>query len=185
MADEGGSAKIHILGAACSGVTTLGASLAERLAIPLVDIDDYFWLPAEIPFSLKRPVAERISLIEEAKGPAGWILSGSLDGWGDDLVEDADLVIFLTTPTPVRLARLKRREAARFGERIAPGGDMETIHRGFMDWAAQYDTPGFMGRSRTRHEVWLEDQRAPVLRLSGTRPVDELTGVVLDSLGQG
>ena len=177
-----GRVKIHVTGAACSGVTTLGAALAEALGVPLVDTDEFFWLPAEPPFSQKRPAAERVELIAAAQGPAGWLLSGSLDGWGDPLIEDADLLVFLITPTPVRLARLKRRERARFGDRIGPGGDMEAIHRGFLDWAAQYDDPGFVGRSRARHEAWLGEQRAPVLRLSGTRPADALVAEVLAAL---
>lgn len=179
-----GSTKIHITGAACSGVSTLGAALSDSLSLPLIDIDDYFWLPAEVPFSSKRPVGERVELIRAAQGKTGWVLAGSLDGWGDALVEKADLIVFLTAPTPVRLARLKRREIARFGPRIGPGGDMETIHSGFLDWAARYDEPGFIGRSRARHEAWLEDQSARILRLPGTRPVESLTEEVLTALAR-
>ena len=36
--------RIHILGAAGSGTTTLGRALAERLQCPHFDTDDYFWL---------------------------------------------------------------------------------------------------------------------------------------------
>jgi len=175
-------AKVHITGASCSGVSTLGVALAETLAVPHLDTDDYFWLPTDPPFSEKRPVPERVDLIREAQGGAGWVLSGSLDGWGDELVDKADLVVFLATPTPVRLARLKRREHTRFGDRIGPGGDMEVLHRGFLTWSAQYDEPGFMGRSRARHEAWLAEVQGPVLRLFGTLPVVDLVNEVMQAL---
>jgi uridine kinase len=42
-------------------------------------------------------------------------LSGSLNGWGDVLIPNFDVVIFLTTPREIRLQRLRVREAARFG----------------------------------------------------------------------
>lgn len=178
-----GNSKIHVTGASCTGVTTLGAALAEALSVPLIDTDDYFWLPTEPPFTGKRPAAERVALIRAAQGENGWVVSGSLDGWGDALIEQAELLVFLTAPTPVRLARLKRRERERFGDRIGPGGDMEGIHLGFMDWAAQYDMAGFIGRSRARHEAWLVEQPTPVLRLVGTGPVAEQVERVLEALG--
>jgi hypothetical protein len=50
-------------------------------------------------------------------------------GWGDALINDADLIVFVATPTSVRLERLAAREKALFGDRIAPGGDMYEIHK--------------------------------------------------------
>ncbi|WP_306029742.1 AAA family ATPase [Stappia sp. MMSF_3263] len=179
------SPRIYITGASCAGVTTLGAALAARLSVPQFDVDAYYWLPTEPPFTQKRPPQERLRLIaadmaeaEKAKG-RGWVLTGSFDGWGDALVEDIDLIAFVTTPTPLRMERLKARERERFGDRIDPGGDMHEIHVAFADWASRYDEPGFSGRNRARHEAWLVAQTAPVLRLDGSRSVEELVeGVV-------
>ena len=72
---------------------------------------------------------------------------------------------------------------AHEARRIEPGGDMHAIHTGFLDWASHYDDPGFTGRSRLRHEAWLADQTAPVLRLEGREPIDPLTNKVLQALG--
>jgi shikimate kinase len=33
---------VHIMGAACAGLTTLGNALAEKLAIPYFDTDHFF-----------------------------------------------------------------------------------------------------------------------------------------------
>ena len=184
MTESDAIKRVHITGAACSGVTTLGRRVAEALGVRHVDTDDSFWLPTDPPFTEKRPIRERIALIRAAQGSNGWVISGSLDGWGDPLVENADVVVFLDAPTTLRLARLKRRERERFGARIGPGGDMEAIHASFLIWASQYDDPGFIGRSRSRHEAWLSERETPVLRLSGTRAPEALTGAVLAALGQ-
>jgi adenylate kinase family enzyme len=176
--------RIHITGAACSGATTLGLALGAALGIRHLDTDEFFWRPTDPPYTDRRPAAERLALMRAAMGTRGWVISGSLDGWGDPLLEGVDLIVFLTASTAVRLARLKAREKRRFGARIAPGGDMEHLHASFLVWAAQYDDTGFTGRSRLRHESWLAEQAAPVLRLGATRPVEELTAEVLARLAE-
>lgn len=176
--------RIHITGAACSGTTTLGAALAETLGVVFLDTDDFFWHATDPPYTDKRPVAERLALMRKAMGDDGWVISGSLDGWGDPLIEGTDLIIYLTAPMAVRLARLKARELRRFGDRIRPGGDMEMIHLGFLDWAAQYDEDSFTGRSRLRHETWLAHQDSTVLRLNGIRPLEDLKAEVLARLAE-
>jgi adenylate kinase family enzyme len=41
--------RIHITGASGAGVTSLGRALADALAIPHHDTDDYFWQPTIRP----------------------------------------------------------------------------------------------------------------------------------------
>ncbi|MBR9650672.1 AAA family ATPase [Thalassovita aquimarina] len=172
--------RIYITGASGAGVTTLGQGLARALNLPHADVDDSYWLPTDPPFTQKRRVNDRLTLLRRALEHDGWVLSGSFDRWGDPLLSQVDLVLFVTAPTGIRLARLRARERARFGDRIEEGGDMAAIHAGFMAWAARYDDPGFSGRNRGRHEDWLQSLRYPVLRIDGTRPTEEQVKTVLD-----
>lgn len=89
-------------------------------------------------------------------------------------VADVDLIVFVMTATAVRLEKLAAREKARFGDRIAPGGDMHDIHVAFREWASQYDNPDFSGRNRTRHEAWIAEQTAQVLRIDGASIVEDM-----------
>lgn len=175
--------RLYLTGASCSGVSTLGDALASRLGLPQIDVDDVYWLPTDPPFTTKRPPAERVTLIRarQAQGD-GWVLTGSFMGWGEGLIRDADLVVFLYTPTPVRLHRLDQREAARHGARILPGGDMHDAHLAFRDWASRYDDPHFTGRNLAQHERWLDGLTLPVLRLDGTCPAEALAGQVIAAL---
>ena len=176
--------RIYITGASCAGVTTLGHTLAPLLGIRHVDVDDFYWLPTDPPFTTKRPPGERVRLIEQALGEHGWVLTGSFDGWGDALIAHVDLIVFVTTPTPVRLERLAAREQQRFGDRIAPGGDMHAIHLAFREWASQYDDPTFSSRSRVRHEAWLSRQTAPVLRIDGERSAEDMLAHTLRAVAR-
>ena len=55
---------IHIFGASGSGTSTLGRAVADRAGFRFLDTDDYYWLPAEPMYTLKRPIPERLALME-------------------------------------------------------------------------------------------------------------------------
>lgn len=164
---------MHIVGASGSGTTTVGRALAAQLGVRHFDTDDYYWLPTDPPYRQKRPVEERLALLEPLlRASDSWVLSGSLVGWGDRLVPYFDLVVFLRVPQEVRIARLRERERRRFGAAgIAPGGPHHEQYREFVEWARAYDDAGLEMRSRALHEQWLSRLQTPVLRLEEAAPV--------------
>ncbi|WP_128924629.1 hypothetical protein [Bradyrhizobium guangxiense] len=170
------SRRIHLTGASGSGVTTLGRALAGRLALPHHDSDDYFWLPTVPPYRTTRPVSERLRLMREMFLPRlDWVLSGSVNGWGEELVPLFDLVVFVTTPRDVRLERLRAREAAHFGAgAVAPGGWRHDETEDFVEWASHYEAGDREGRSLAKHEAWLSGLPCPVARVDGLRPLADL-----------
>lgn len=176
--------RIHITGASGAGVTTLGRALADALAIPHADTDDYFWQPTDPPFRRRREKADRLRLMQEMfLGRAGWVLSGSLDGWGDVLTAQFDLVVFVHTAQATRLQRLRAREAKRFGaDAVAPGGWRHRESEQFIEWASQYDEGGLDIRSMQKHQVWLAALPCRVLRLDGARPLSGLVDEVIAAI---
>jgi len=84
-------------------------------------------------------------------GRDGWVLSGSLDGWGDPLIAHFDLVVFLQTAQTFRLNRLRAREATRFGaDAVAPGGWRHQEMEDFIEWASRYDAGDLTWNQETR-----------------------------------
>ena len=168
------------MGASGAGVTSLGRALADALAIPHHDTDDYFWMPTAPPYREMREVPERLRLMRKMflDGPY-WVLSGSLDGWGDPIIPYIDLVAFMYVPTEVRLARLRAREMRRYGsDAVAAGGAMHRDVEEFIEWASHYDDGSRDGRNLARHQAWLAKLRCPVLRLDGTRLMQELVNEI-------
>ncbi len=175
--------RIHITGASGSGTSTLARELAGRLESQAFDTDDFYWCPSDPPFRRSRDRQDRLRLMEEVFLPrADWVLSGSLHSWGAPVMERVTHVVFLTLAPGLRLARLRARERRRFGARIAPGGDLEASHRGFLDWAMRYDDPGTEGRSRAAHEAWLDTLSHPVIRLEADASPGALADAVLAEL---
>jgi adenylate kinase family enzyme len=176
---------IHIVGASGSGTTTLGRALSQRLGVPHFDTDDFFWVKTDPPYQTSRAVPERQAMLGAALdgAPSGWVVSGSLTKWGDAFIARFDLVVFLTLPTEIRLARLRAREVSRYGEAaIAPGGWAHTMHTEFLDWATRYDSGGADVRSLAVHEAWLARLTCPVLRLDSRESVAALEAAVLRGL---
>jgi adenylate kinase family enzyme len=178
------SRRIHITGASGAGVTTLGRALADALAISHHDTDYYFWQPTDPPYQHNRDKADRLRLMHEMfLGRAGWLLSGSLDGWGDPLIPHFDLVVFLQTAQAVRLRRLRAREANRFGaDAVAAGGWRHQATEDFIEWASRYDAGDHTIRSLQKHQAWLAALPCPVMRLDGAQPVPELVTEVVAAI---
>ncbi|WP_455410015.1 hypothetical protein [Streptomyces hiroshimensis] len=175
--------RLLVTGASGAGSTTLGRALATLWAVPHADVDDYLWLPTSPPYTHKRPVEERLALMNALFVPRdAWVLSGSLRSWGGSVVAQVDGVVFLTIDVDTRMDRLKRREVARYGDTIERGGTHEAAHHDFMDWARGYEDTQAPGR-RSKDERWLAGLTCPVLRLDSAQHVDWLVAAVTGWLG--
>ena len=172
-----GPRRVHLTGASGSGTTTLGRALASRLGLAHLDTDDFYWQPTDPPYQTKRPMPDRLARLEAALDAAataqgGWVLSGSLVGWGDPLMPRFQTVVFLAVPTAERLRRIELRERMRYGDAIEPGGSRHAESQAFLRWAAQYDDGDHTMRSRARHDLWLKHVPCPVARFEDLDPVE-------------
>ena len=56
---------VHIYGPCGSGTSTLGREIGRRLGFRFLDTDDFFWMPTDPQYTQKRPLEERLALLEE------------------------------------------------------------------------------------------------------------------------
>jgi adenylate kinase family enzyme len=123
--------------------------------------------------------AERVRMLEEAtRWVRHWVLSGAIVAWGDALIQTFDLVVFLSVPAEVRLARLRAREQERFGPEIEPGGSLHEQHQAFLRSAAGYDT-GTSGRTLETDANWLAQLNCPVMPITGECSTDDQVDHIL------
>ena len=164
---------IHIFGASGSGTTTLGKKIADELGYKHMDTDDYYWLPTDPKFTQKRPAEERVTLMKkDIDQSENVVISGALAGWGDPLIPYFTLAVRIELDQSIRIERLRRREKARFGSRIEPGGDMYDQHLAFVEWAKTYDTGGVEHRSKMRHDAWQKTLPCEIVCLDGADSID-------------
>lgn len=178
--------RILILGASGSGTTTIGSGLAAALGISHIETDDLFWKPTDPPYTqFNNPEKLRQIIDAELVKKDKWVLTGSPCGWDDEAIMPIlDLVVFLSVPTELRIDRIKKREAKRWGHRISQGGDLHQLHSNFLEWTKQYDAGNITGRNRPQHEQWLSQLSCNVLRFEGDLDVPETIKTIERHLGQ-
>jgi hypothetical protein len=99
--------KVHIIGIPSAGKTTLATRLSELLGIPFHSLDelafiDDRWTP--------RPVAERDAMLTAILREPSFITEGGFLGWTEDLLDAADVILWLDPP----LGELVWRHIRRF-----------------------------------------------------------------------
>lgn len=164
--------KILIMGASGSGQTTLGKALSGHLGYQWVDTDDLYWLPTTPMYTEKRDIAQRLNMALESIRPRNVVVSGAINGWGLAFENAFDVIVFLSVDTDIRLKRLREREQRELG----------FVDEAFIEWASEYENPLFKSRNRVKHEYWLSQRTATVLRLTGNRTVEERLDSVLQGL---
>lgn len=163
--------RILVTGASGAGSTTLAQALAGRLGWACLDSDDYFWLRPEPPFDARRAPGERLALLSaDLERQPHCVLAGGIDGWGAEVEDAFDLIVFLYLDAGIRVQRLRERELRRFG---VPA-DAE-----FIAWAAQYDDGAQPGRSLARQRAWLAQRHCPVVEIAGDLGVEQRMDIVL------
>ena len=150
------------------GKSTLGKLLALRLSYSFIDNEDLYFpkTDREYAYSAPRGKEEVIRLLEERIERSGDFVFAAVRGdYGEKLLSLLDRIVLVEVPREIRLARVRERSAEKFGERILPGGDLAEREN---TWFTQVER-----RPEDYVLRWLETVACPVIRVDGTKPVEE------------
>jgi adenylate kinase family enzyme len=178
--------KLHIFGASGTGVTTLGRALSLKLKIPYFDSDAYFWEHSDPPFTVRRDPLKRNELIRaDLEKQDNLILGGSVIDWGDHLLPQFNLIVFLWLSPEIRLDRLTAREFALYGDQLTADPNRRKQFQEFLAWAADYDNcTGLANRTIIAHEQWLKKQTCSVLEIRENTTTEERMEIVISNLAE-
>lgn len=98
--------RIHIMGAAASGKTTLAGQLATRLHAPLYELDAIAY---EGGFARKRTLPERLTSLQAIIVQPSWVSEGFYLWWIDELLQAAEVIVWLDLPWYVSMPRIVTR----------------------------------------------------------------------------
>lgn len=169
------SAGLAVCGMNGAGKSTLAKALANALGLRLLDIENYYFPPADPPFSVQRDKSEVVRLLRrDALAESFVFASVSPDGYGvDDLIS---AVFWVEVPLEVRIPRIRARDLDRYGERALPGGDMFENCEAFVKMCTARDPAERKARARILKKLFFE--------LDGERPISENVNIIINYINE-
>lgn len=156
--------RIYIIGGPGSGKTTLAKDLAALAGSERFDLDGYAWNP-DPPGGLK-PVSDLDGVVAEIQSNMGWIAEGIYHGWTDDLIDSADLVVWLDPPWPVAVWRVFVRHVRAELRRNNPHPGWMNLLR-FLRATRRYYVAGAF--EKVAEHVWSRATTEPYVDQLGAR----------------
>ncbi|MGA9275324.1 adenylate kinase [Ilumatobacter sp.] len=106
--------RVSIVGSSGSGKSTVGAALADRIDVPVVELDELMhgpdWTPTPTPEFRSKLTA---ALAEADATHNGWVVPGNYRTVADIAQGRADTIVWLDLPRRVSMWRLLRRSVRR------------------------------------------------------------------------
>ena len=129
--------KILIIGCAGAGKSTLSRQLHQHTALPLIHLDQLYWLPGWV--ATERPVFREKLNLELQKD--AWIMDGNFDSTLSLRAQYADLIIWLDFPRRICLPRILKRFTTNFGKTRSDmtDGCPEKLDTEFVRWIWRYE----------------------------------------------
>ncbi len=159
------------------GKTTLGKALAEKLKFYFIDSEDLYFTDTSAQHSYSsqntREQAEKF-LMNKIDAHKNFILASVKGNYGEEVYPYFNYAVLIDVPKDIRLNRVRERSFERFGERILPDGDMYEQEKKFFDFVKS--------RAESTVEEWLNSLKCPVIRVDGTKPIDENVNFIIEMI---
>ncbi len=156
---------IVICGLNGCGKSTLTRILAQELGYLRMDVEDYYFRDAAVPYTSSRTKEEvRDLMLADIRCFPRFVLSSVRADWGKGINDAYALAVVLTASKETRLQRIEIREMDKFGNRVLPGGDMYVQQQHFLATVAD--------RTEDMVEEGLPRLSCPILHLNAENSIE-------------
>ena len=166
---------IIICGLNGAGKSTLGKALAEKLHFHFIDIENLYFPKTDHNYIYASPrTREEVEklLLHEMKVHENFILASVKGDYGEAIYPFLQYAILLDVPKDIRLQRVKKRSYQKFGNRMLLGGDLYEQEERFFHFVESRDE-NFV-------EEWLKSLKCPIIRIDGTKSIDENINLIME-----
>lgn len=170
---------IMICGLNGCGKSTLGKALAEATGFRFIDNENLFFSRTSVnePYSNPRSREEAEKLLMNEICEYGDFVFASVTGdYGEAILSLYDYVVLIEAPKEIRSERIRNRSYQKFGKRMLPGGDLHEIEESFFRMAES--------RSEDHVEKWTWKMDCPIIKVDGTKPIEENVIYIMKQIGK-
>ncbi len=164
---------ILVCGLNGSGKSTLGKALAKALELHFIDNEDMFF-PKTDPdhiYASPRPKSEvERLLMSEVTAHENFVFAAVHGDYGKDIIALYDLAILVEVPRDIRMQRVRDRSFQKFGSRMLSSGDLYEQEEQFFQLVSS--------RPEDMTEKWLQTLQCPIIKVDGTKPVEENINII-------
>ncbi len=158
--------KILICGENGSGKSTLGKKISQKLNYKFMDIEDYYFNSDDTNYKYESHLTKvevTKKIVKDIKENNNLVFAAVKFDYGENLVNDFDVVIYINVPLEIRMKRIKERSYQKFGDRILLGSDLYEKENRFFDKV----------RTRPHNEVkdFLNTLSIPIIEIDGTKEI--------------
>lgn len=164
---------ILITGLNGSGKSTVCRLLAEKLNYFSMDVEDYYFIKSDIPYSQFHTLEETQRLMEEdIEKHKKFVFATVNCNWGEKINSAFKLAVLLKAPLDLRMKRINSREYNKFGGRVLKGGDL---------YESQLK---FHNKVLTRTDAHMDKQKqyisCPVVEIDASLPLREIVDKICE-----
>ncbi len=168
---------IIVCGLNGAGKSTLGKALAEKLHFHFIDNDDLYF-PKTDPDNIfasprTREEVEKL-LFQEIKVHEDFVFASVKGDYGETIYPFFRYAVLIDVPKDIRIERVRNRSFRKFGERMLSGGDLYEQEERFFALVES--------RAENMVEEWVRSLSCPVIRVDGTKPIEENVNFIMKQM---
>ena len=168
---------ILICGLNGSGKSTLGKALAEKLRFYFIDSEDLYFPKTGhnniYAFPRGREEAEKL-LLGEIKAHENFVFASVKGDYEEAVFPFFRYAVLIDVPKDIRIQRVKNRSFRKFGSRMLSDGDLYEQEKRFFDFVES--------RAENTVEEWVQCLECPVIRIDGTKPIEENVDLIIEQI---
>ncbi len=171
---------IIVCGLNGTGKSTLGKALAEKLHFYFIDNEDLYFPKIDPAYIYATPrTREEVEklLLNEIEKHENFVFASVKGDYGETIYPFFQYAVLIDVPKDVRMRRVKNRSFQKFGNRMLSGGDLYEQEERFFEFVKS--------RAENTVEEWIQSLNCPVIRIDGTKPVEENVNLIMIQLNKG
>lgn len=163
---------ILITGLNGSGKSTVCKILADRLNYYSMDVEDYYFIKSDTPYSKFHTLEQTKQLmLKDIHKHGDFVLATVNCDWGREIASMCRLSVVLSAPLDLRMKRIEKREYDKFGDRVLEGGDLYDSQQKFHNKV--------LSRDDSHIAKQMQFIKCSVIEIDAALPIEDIVDIIL------